>query len=193
MPGLSWRARYRDDDDRVWRASADTAAGLSAAWRPGKAATADVAALLSLRPVTIDVRVEEPGGAAASRTLTRRLLGQGVRRRRWRDGMAASLHLPAGDAVAAVVLDAPGGDGTAALLAAPLLASRGVLALALTAGRVEEARERLAAVAPAEPLVVSDVPLPPNVGTTTGDPTERAAAWDALLERIGAAPRSTPA
>lgn len=193
MPGLSWRARYHDDDDRVWRASADTAAGLSAAWRPGKAASAEVAALLSLRPVTIDVRVEEPGGAAASRTLTRRLLGEGVRRRRWRDGMAASLHLPGGEATAAVVLDATGDDGTAALLAAALLASRGVLALALTAGGVEAAQERLAALASAAPLVVVDVPLAPNVGAVDGDPTERAAAWDALLERTGAVPRSTPA
>ena len=67
---------------------------LPGAWR-GKA---ERAALASLRPLRIDVRVESADGQAASRTVTRLLVGEGVRVRRWRDGPVATLHLPAGDA-----------------------------------------------------------------------------------------------
>jgi len=187
--GLVWRARYRDDDGHVWQAQAPFADRLSGTWRPRSANVTGVAALLSARPVAVDVRVEAPDGRSASRTLTRRLLGEGVQRRRWRDGLAATLHLPAGPARGVALLQ---GDGPAPLLAAPLLASRGVLTLALASGPAGLALERLAAVpaATGPPEVVDDVPLAPNVGATEGDPAARAAAWDALLARLGAVPRA---
>lgn len=142
---LTWRARLRDDEGRVWRASAERAAELPAAWAPAKASTGPLAGLQSLRPVAIDVRVEsDDDGRVASRTVTRKLLADGVRVRRWRAGLAATLHLPAAATpCAVVVLDATGGAGATgreevpggaeaiatAALAAPLLASRGVLVL----------------------------------------------------------------
>lgn len=155
---LTWRARLRDDEGRVWRASAERAAELPAAWAPAKASTGPLAALQSLRPTAIDVRVEsDEDGRVASRTVTRRLLADGVRVRRWRTGLAATLHLPAAATpCAVVVLDATGGaeatgrvDATGgadaagraeaaatAALAAPLLASRGALVLVVQpAGR----------------------------------------------------------
>jgi hypothetical protein len=172
-----WRARYRDDDMRVWVTAADSAAGLSSAWRPSKPSTGPVAALQSLRPVRIDVRVEA-GGRAAARSLTREILGDGVRVRRWG---AARLFLPAGDACATVVIEA------ADAIAPALLASRGVLVLALASGSVDEARERLAAVpGAAEPITVEPV-VPPNVG---GSSDADAVAWDALIARLGARPRA---
>jgi hypothetical protein len=115
---LRWRARVRDDDGRVWRAEAASPAELDLAWAPAKAGTGPVAALLSLRPVEVEVRAEAPDGRAAARTITRRLVADGVRLRRWRDGLAATLHLPppAVDAVATVIADtreeaAPDGAG----------------------------------------------------------------------------------
>jgi hypothetical protein len=64
---LLWRARYRDDDMRVWRAAAGRAEDLLAALGPAKPSSGPIAALASLRPVQIDVRVEAPDGRAAGR------------------------------------------------------------------------------------------------------------------------------
>jgi hypothetical protein len=179
---LLWRARYRDDDLRVWRAAAGTAPELSGAWKPAKASTGPLAALGSLRPLQIDVRLESrTDGRAASRTLTRPILGEGVRVRRWRD-LDASLHLPAGEPCATLVV-----AGELHPAAAPLLASRGALVL-VAAGESGAALERLAAVPEAaEPIALqgADVPPPPNVGASGLDPQ-----WDALLARLGARPRA---
>jgi hypothetical protein len=243
---LFWRARYRDDDSRVWRARADRAEDLLAALEPAKPSSGPIAALQSLRPVQIDVRVEAPDGRAAGRPVTRLLVADGVRVRRWRDGgLNATLLLPAGDEPrATVIVDGTAGEHEAVVagLAGPLLASRGVLVLSVSAGSVEVARERLAAVPGAgEPvlLVAADpvagakaapvaeagaeavaeaeaeagaeadaaraepqdglarptgdtLVLPPGVGTR-GEPdgaaAGRAAAWDALLDRLGAVSR----
>jgi hypothetical protein len=237
---LTWRARYRDDDGRIWRAMAASCEELGARWVAAKETTGEIAALRSLRPLSVDVRAELPDGRAATRTLTRRFAADGVRSRRWRDGLAATLHVPVTpEPIATVLLDGTAGDAqaTVAMLAAPLLASRGVLALAVTgaggrssADPLPAARERLAALpgASAEILVLtaldpaaardaggegpdeaegdaegrraSDacggrdmVVLPPNAGARDGGPATaiaRAAAWDALLERLGATPRS---
>ena len=189
---LRWRGRYRDDDGRVWKASAASAEELTLAWAPAKDGTGPVAALQSLRPLSIDVRVETPDGAAASRTLTRRLRADGVRSRRWREpGLQATLHLPAEpEGVPPLVLDATA-DPVAAALAAPLLASRGVLTLVVASGDPALAVERLAAVpaASGEPVVVDGLVLPPNVGTREAGAAARVAAWDAFLARVGARPR----
>ena len=203
---LTWRARYRDDDGRVWKADAATPADLAFAWQPGKPQTGPVAALQSLRPVNVDVRVEAPDGRAAGRQVTRHLLSQGVRPRRWRDGFAATLYLPADPVGSAVVLDGTSDTAAVATLAAALLASRGVLTLAVTGGDVDAARKRLAAV-PSAPEDVAVLPaldpyagepspagvvLPPGIGARDldGAPARaRAAAWDALLERLRARPR----
>ena len=182
----------RDDDGRVWKASARLARDLSLGWVPVKDGTGPVAALSSLRPVAVDVRAEASDGRSASRTVTRLLVGDGAKVRRWRqDDVVATLHLPAGEACAVVVLDATA-DGAA--LAAPLLASRGVLALVVAAG-MEAAREQLAAVPaaagrPAETL--ADVGIPPGVGVrdSMGEAAARAEAWDALLARLGAVSRA---
>jgi hypothetical protein len=216
---ITWRGRYRDDDGRVWRAVAWRPEDLSTRWLPAKDGTGDVAALRSLRPVAVDVRAEAQDGRAAGRTFVRAIVAGGVRTRRWRDGLAATLHVPAGRPYAATaILDASGADAqaTAALLAAPLLASRGVLALVLApakgragcAERVALARERLGAMPGAGEAVVlaaldplgegegqgeDCVVLPPNVGVREvrdGAAAARAAAWDALLQRLGAAARS---
>jgi hypothetical protein len=208
---LFWRARYRDDDSRVWRARAERAENLLAALEPAKPSSGPIAALQSLRPVRIDVRVEAPDGRAAGRPVTRRLVADGVRLRRWRDGdLVATLHLPApGDEPhPTLVVDASAGphEAIVAGLAGPLLASRGILVLTVAAGSLEAARERLAAVPGAreEPLVLAAHPpgghdpasdtvsLPPGVGTRgerEGATGQRAAAWDSLLARLGAASR----
>ncbi|MBJ7330776.1 MAG: hypothetical protein JHC95_12825 [Solirubrobacteraceae bacterium] len=181
---IVWRARVRDDDGRVWRASAGSAAGLDEGWKPAKP-TEGVAALRSLRPVRMDVRAETPDGRTASRTVTRRLLADGVRVRRWRP--AGAVYLPAEDPLATIVL-APVDH---AALAAALLASRGVLVLV---GGDEQAREQLAAVAGAtEPRAVDDLPVPPGVPAAEGDAAADAAAWDALLAELGATPRRATA
>src|SRR6478752_1658970 len=89
---LTWRARIRDDDGRVWRAEAGRPEDLAGAWSPAKRpAPGPVAALRSLRPVSVDVRAETADGRAAARTVTRRLVADGVRRRRWCDGVSATL------------------------------------------------------------------------------------------------------
>jgi hypothetical protein len=165
----------RDDDGLVWRARAERPEDLPARYR-GKAAAA---ALASLRPVRIEVRAEVDGGGAASRTLTRVLVGEGVRIRRWRD-LGATLHLPAGEPRATVLLRG------AAPVAAALLASRGVLVLAAP-GDADGARERLAAVPGAgEPVALDELPVP--AGVPGGD----AAAWDAVLAAVGARGRDEP-
>jgi hypothetical protein len=208
---LLWRARYRDDDMRVWRAAGARAEDLLGAFVPAKPSTGPIAALASLRPVRIDVRVEAPDGRAAARAVTRLLVAEGVRLRRWRSGdLPAVLHLPtAAEPCATVLLDATRGPREAAVagLAGPLLASRGVLALSVTAGSLDAAREQLAAVPGAaepvvlaaadplgdEPQAATAVPLPPGVGVRgepDGGAAARAAAWDALLARRGAAPRT---
>jgi hypothetical protein len=178
---LLWRARYRDDDLRVWRAAAARAGDLSSAWRPAKPSTGPVAALGSLRPVRIDVRVEASDGRAAARTVTRTLLADGVRVRRWREpALSATLYLPtAAEPVIALV-----SKGEPESVAGPLLASRGALVLAVSDG-VENALERLQAVPGAtEPQIVAsaDIPLPPNVGATDREPQPQ--AWDDLLARL---------
>src|SRR4051794_17818611 len=128
---LTWRARLRDDDGFVWRAQAPTAAQLLTAWTPAKASAGALMSLRSLRPVSVDVRVEDPAGAASARTLTRTIVADGVKVRRWRDRVAGSLYLPAGAPVAGLVVD---GDrsGAGAPVACALLAARGVLAFAIT-------------------------------------------------------------
>ena len=200
---LIWRGRYRDDDGRVWKAEAATPADLVFAWKPAKPQTGPLAALQSLRPVDVDVRVEAPDGRAAGRQVTRRLLAEGVRARRWRDGLTATLYLPADPVGSTLLLDARE-HATLAPVAAALLASRGVLALALTGGDLAAAQERLAAVpgsgeAAVVPLLdpyqheTDGVVLPPGVGVRDRDGAparERAATWDALLERVGARPRA---
>ena len=220
-PGATvvWQARYLDDDARVWRATAPLAAQLTTGLAPAKAGTGPLAALASLRPVSIEVRVQAADGRAATRTLTARLAAEGVRLRRWRAGVTATLHLPAsGDPpCATVVLDATAGPAQAhvAALASPLLASRGVLVLSVgrarggggegNAERIALAGEGVAAVPGAtEPVVLRAVDpfgegeagpgvvLPPGVGARDADPgaaAARAVAWDALLLRLGARPR----
>lgn len=194
---------------------AASAPGLGAAWIPAKPGAGPLAALASLRPVAVDVRVQHADGRGAARTVTRRLVGDGVRIRRWRDGLAATLHRPPeGSATdAALLLDATGAPERAAVaaLAAPLLASRGVLVVAVgpargrgaTADPLGAARERLAALAPEGAVLVlpalapgeedEGVPLPPGVGTRDPDDraaaVRRAAAWDGVLARLGARPR----
>ena len=161
---LTWRGRLRDDDGFVWRAAAPTSEGLLTAWVPAKPTAGPVAALRSLRPVDVDVRVEGTDGAASNRTITRRLMDDGVRARRWKDAVAGTLYLPAQSATATLTIDArepqtaaaqpaaPDAAGAvaappaiaepataagldAAPLAAALLASRGVLVLVLTGGK----------------------------------------------------------
>ncbi|MEJ7798096.1 MAG: hypothetical protein WKF42_06320 [Solirubrobacteraceae bacterium] len=215
----TWRARYRDDDGRVWRAAASRPEDLPARWSPAKDGTGDVAALRSLRPVSIEVRVETADGRAAARTLTRTIASGDLRTRRWRDGLTATLHVPSEPSPCATVIvdaGATAAQATTATLAAPLLASRGVLALVVIATRgaahtahtLATARERLSAVPGAadeivllsaldplgehEPGALEVVVLPPNVGLRErgdGESAVRAAAWDALLARLGARPR----
>jgi hypothetical protein len=186
---LTWRARLRDDDGFVWRAEADRPEDLLTAWAAAKPRSAGpVAALRSLRPVDVDVRVEAPDGTAAARTATRTVLAPDVRVRRWRAGVTGSLYRP-GAPVAALAVDARDGGpaATAALpVAAALLASRGVLVFTRTGGRGDE--DPLAAL-PAAPAARRDLdaaalPLPPGLGGPA-DP----AGWDALLADLGAIAR----
>jgi hypothetical protein len=182
---VRWRARLLDDDGRSWRAQAERAEDLAGAWAPAKAGGSPVAALASLRPVRIDVRAETAEGPAAARTLERRLVADGVKVRRWRaPAPAATLFLPAGPARGVVVLDAD------AVLAGALLASRGVVALAVGADARSAALELLVdvpAAAGQTPWVVEQAVVPPGVpAVEPGDP----AAWDALLARAGARPRA---
>lgn len=206
--GVVWRGRVRDDDGRVWRAAASSALKLAGRWKPAKSSAGQLAALQSLRPVALEVRVEAPDGRGGSRTFTRRLLGDGVRVRRWRDGVAATLFLPAtAQPAAAVVLDATAGDDATltVTLAAALLASRGVVAFAVAPPRdpgadvprlLASAVERLAQI-PAAAGVAGGVqllstlpPVPPGVPAQIVETApERAERWDALLAQLGAEPR----
>jgi hypothetical protein len=186
---LTWRARLRDDDGFVWRAQAETPEGLLTAWAPAKRTAGAVMALRSLRPVELDVRVEDPSGAAASRTITRSLQADGVKARRWKGDAAGTLYLPArgGGAGTALVIDARPEVPPAAPLAAALLASRGVLVFLATGGRGTPG-DVLAAL-PTPPTAITtlpaaDVPVPPGAGTEPAP-----AAWDALLGALGATPR----
>lgn len=196
---VRWRARLVDDDARAWRSQAPRAEELASAWTPAKSGTGPVAALASLRPVRFDVRAETEDGAAASRTVERRLLADGVKVRRWRDpAPAATLLLPADEAAGVVLVDATGGD-VAAVLAGALLASRGLVALVVAApargtdpsDALQRATALLAdvpATAGLRPLTLTAaaIGLPPGVpATEPGD----GAAWDALLARTGARPR----
>ena len=200
---LTWRARIRDDDGFVWRAEGSAPDALS--WSPAKASAGDVAALRSLRPVTLDVRVEDPDGAASNRTITRSFVGDGMKVRRWREGPTGSLYLPAQPATTALILDARDPRDPASRddsgapdapessldapgeVAAALLASRGVLVF-LVAGGSGESGDVLAAL-PSTPARVerrAAVPLPPGVPARAA---ADAAAWDALLADLGARPR----
>ena len=107
----TWRARLRDDDGRVWRASADRPERLAAAWAPAKATTGPVAALQSLRPIALELRAEADDGRAAARTVRRRLLADGVRVRRWRDPVPGTLLLPAAATPCAAVVLPPAAVG----------------------------------------------------------------------------------
>lgn len=138
-------------------------------WAPAKPAGAPpFANLRSLRPVSIDVRVEAADGRAAARTITRSLVGPGVRVRRWKD-LKVTLFLPSQPRATLVV-------PADAEMAAPLLASRGAIVLAGAAD--DAALERLAAVpGAAAPVVLDDVPLPPGVPAVEADPQRRASRW----------------
>jgi hypothetical protein len=180
---LTWRARVRDDDGFVWRATGERVDELT--WAAAKPASAGaIAALRSLRPVEIDVRVEDPDGAAASRTVTRKLLAEGVKARRWKGDVSGTLYLPADPTGGGAIL----ATDDVAPMAAALLASRGVLVFVLTRGNVGAAREQLALVpsAPAEIELLDAVPLP--TGLPAQEPAD-AAAWDALLASLNARPR----
>jgi hypothetical protein len=149
-------------------------------------------ALRSLRPVEVGVRVEDPGGAAASRTITRVLLADGVKVRRWKGDVAGSLYLPAagtGATAAALLIDAREDDGAtpAAPVVAALLSSRGVLVFLATGSHGEPAAVFAALPSPPETITTmsaAELPVPPGAGATPD-----AAAWDALLERLAATPR----
>ncbi|MGK2938410.1 MAG: hypothetical protein ACSLFR_11485 [Solirubrobacteraceae bacterium] len=181
---LTWRARVRDDDGRVWRATAETAEGLDAASTPAKTPAAPHAALASLRPVRVEVRAETDDGRSAARTITRHLLADGVKVRRWRGEVTASLFIPAEAAAAPVVINDPD-----ALPAAALLASRGILTLVVKDGDVDAAAARLEAVpGGAGARMLGNVPLPPGVPGAPGP-----AAWEALLVDLGARPRQAGA
>ncbi|WCB94718.1 hypothetical protein DSM104299_03457 [Baekduia alba] len=177
---LTWRARIRDDEGFVWRAEGTAPDALR--WTPAKASAGVTAALRSLRPVELDIRVEDPDGAASNRTLTRTFVADGVKVRRWSQGATGKLYLPA-DGTGATLVVAGEDDGTA--LAAALLASRGVRVLAVAKGDPQEILAALPATSGGERLVET-VPVPPGVpARTPADP----AGWDALLADLGARPR----
>lgn len=93
--GILWRARLRDDDGRVWRATADAPEHLPAGLAPAKPGTGPVPALGSLHPIRLDVHAEAPDGRSAKRTFERRLLADGVRVRRWKEPeLRGSVFLP---------------------------------------------------------------------------------------------------
>jgi hypothetical protein len=159
---LLWRARVRDDDGFVWRSVAQSPAALAMKW--SSKSPSRVAALVSLRPVSLEVRVEAPDGRAASRTFTRRLLADSVKVRRWRD-LSATLLLPESPRRTVVVA----ADDDAARIAAALLASHGALVLLAPGGLSPEMAERLSQVSGAgEAQVVDRLPLPPGVPAVAG-------------------------
>lgn len=192
---LQWRARYVDDEGRVWRSQALSAVDLDRFWGPAKRRGVDegtVASLASLRPVLVTVRAELPDGRSASTTARRLVVREGVLVRRWRAPLSGTLLRPAvPEPLGTVVLDGE------APVAAGLLASRGFLVLAVPAGEVDEARlEQLAGVPGAgAPTVVAaaDLPTPPGVGIAgEWDAAPRIEAWQALLTRLGAPGDSPP-
>lgn len=152
---LVWRGRLRDDDGRVWRANAARAEDLGTMWAPSKGPAGPIPALTSLRPVAVDVRLELPDRRTATREITRVLLADGVRVRRWREGVVGTLLRPADEApTATVVVDARSADRpdveTVAALAGALLASRGVLVLTVVAAKGTPAGEEALVVAAAQ-------------------------------------------
>jgi hypothetical protein len=167
---LLWRTRIRDDDGFVWRGEG---AALDALRWSAKAG--DAAALRSLRPVELEVRVEG-GDGTATRTLTRTLLDPAVKVRRWKEGVTGRLLLPAAAAPATLVVAA---EEPTTLVAAALLASRGVRVFVVASGDpsalpFEDAR------------LLDALPVPPGLPARDApDP----AAWDALLADLGATPR----
>jgi hypothetical protein len=189
---LLWRARAQDDDGRVWRASAARPEELTAAWAPAKATTGEVAALRSLRPLAVELRAEASDGRATARTVRRRLLADGVKVRRWKDGVAGTLLLPGRDGPCAAVAVTEAVVPDALLPAAALLASRGVLVFAAASEQDGELALRLLASIPAAgraerpPRLIPPLPLPPGLPTRAA---ADAAAWDALLAELGAGPR----
>lgn len=201
---LLWRARTQDDDGRVWRASAARPQELPGAWAPAKATTGDVAALRSLRPLAVELRAEAPDGRATARTVRRRLLADGVKVRRWRDGVPGTLLLPAREvpcaAVAVTAASAPHAGGAAAgpraagadaagpadslepadlpdalLPAAALLASRGVLVFATTSEQDGELALELLASIPAAGRAERPPRLIPPLPLPPGLPARAAA------------------
>ncbi len=216
---LVWRGRLRDDDQRVWRANAARPQDLSLQWAPSKGPAGPIPALTSLRPVTVEVRVELPDRRAATREIPRVLLAEGVRVRRWREGVTGTLLRPADEVpVATVVLDARDPDPAVhavATLAGALLASRGVLLLTVLPGRATTSGDDALGVAAEQVLRVPGAPGDVRVlgvrapddaevdvrdavvlpaGIAGGDPAGaagRAARWDALLAALGARPRSS--
>ena len=163
-----WRARIKDDDGRVWRSGADRPEDLWRHWAPAKPGP-EVAALRSLRPVSIDVRVEA-GPRAAARTFTRRLLAPDVKVRRWKD-LGATLYLPPAPTRTLLLEDGE--------LAAPLLASRG--AIVLLGEPTDDALERLAAVPGAAVPERVVAPLPPGIPAAHADHDERESGWNVLV------------
>lgn len=216
---LVWRGRLRDDDHRVWRANASRPQDLGLQWAPSKGPAGPIPALSSLRPVTVEVRVELPDRRAATREMTRVLLADGVRVRRWREGVTGTLLRPADELPAAtVVLDARDPDPrvqAVATLAGALLASRGVLLLTVLPARANPTGDAALDAAAAQVLRVPGAPAHVRVlgvrvpgdeeeeegdgpavvlpaGIPGGDHAgapARAAAWDALLADLGARPR----
>lgn len=168
---LLWRTRIRDDDGFVWRGEGASLDALR--W---SAKSGEHAALRSLRPVELEVRVEDPNGASATRTVTRTLLDPAVKVRRWKEGVTGRLFLPGGEPTATLVVER---EGDATALAAALLASRGVRVFVVASGDPS-------ALPFADPRRLDALPLPP--GLPARDPAD-GAAWDALLAELGATPR----
>lgn len=139
--------------------------------------------------MTVDLRVEAPDGRSAVRELRRSLLADGVRPRRWRDGVAATMLRPAGDATATLLIDATT-DQEPTGVAGALLASRGVLVLTVTEA-LDLARERLALIPGAgkDVLVLPAAHVPPPPGVPARGAGDRGPAWDALLVALEAQPR----
>lgn len=196
QPDATWRARLRDDDGRVWRAVAPTTDGLGGAWIPAKSSSSPLAALASLRPVRVEVRVELPDGRATTREVTRRLLADGVLVRRWRDRvLTATLLRPSGDGpFPALMIDATGLPVSPA--APPGDPARGGPGEALAAGPGQPilGRAESAAADPGEPPretgeAPAAAPGEPILGTAEG------AAADAggPSREDGEAPAAAPA
>jgi hypothetical protein len=181
---LTWRGRFRDDDGFVWRAAASTSEGLLTAWVPAKPTAGPVAALRSLRPIDVDVRVEGTDGAASNRTITRRLMDEGVRARRWKDAVAGTLYLPSQDATAALVIDA---REPKTAMAQPAEADAGGAIAALPAVAEPEAAAGLDAAPLAAALLASRGALTFVLTDGSGDPL--AAACDRLAQVPGAPER----